>query len=125
MRFSSVAAHIGSKGRMVEDENGQGRISPQDARLTSLEERLKRAGKLEDERRPQIDSRAVIRSAGLRAAQSLVGMPFGGAVIGWVLDRLFDTAPWIMLALMFIGFAGGVIDVMKFSKGSPDQGSGK
>ena len=110
---------------MVEDENGKGRTSPQDARLTSLEERLKRAGQLEDERRPQVDSRAVIRSAGLRAAQSLVGMPFGGAVIGWVLDRLFETAPWIMLALMFIGFAGGVLDVLKYSNNRPDQGSGK
>lgn len=110
---------------MVEDENEQAEPSPEDARLTSLRERLKRADKLEDETRSQIDSRTVIRSAGLRAAQSLVGMPFGGAVIGWVLDRLFDTAPWIMLALMFIGFAGGVMDVMKYSKRSPDQGTGK
>ena len=109
---------------MVEDENGQGRISPQDARLTSLEERLKRAGKLEDERRPQVDA-GCDSFGGPSGGAEPGGMPFGGAVIGWVLDRLFDTAPWIMLALMFIGFAGGVIDVMKYSKGSPDQGSGK
>ena len=47
------------------------------------------------------------------------------ALIGWVLDRLFDTAPWIMLALMFIGFAGAVMDVMKFSNGKPWTGLGK
>jgi len=110
---------------MAEDETEQDPTSPQDSRLTSLDERLRRAERVEGERKPQVDSSAVVRSAGLRALQSLVGMPFGGAVIGWLLDRLFDTAPWIMLALMFIGFAGGVIDVMKYSNKDPNRGVGK
>ncbi len=37
-------------------------------------------------------------------AQNLIGMPLGGALIGWLLDQLFGTLPWIMLALMFLGF---------------------
>ena len=81
-----------------------------------------RIPELEAERAPdQIDASTVIKNVGQRVAQSLIGMPLGGAIIGWLLDRLFDTAPWIMLALMFIGFAGAVLDVMRYSR----QGSGK
>jgi ATP synthase protein I len=107
---------------MAEDETDEAPMSPQDARLSSLNERLKHAEKVEAARAPdQIDASTVVRNVGQRVAQSLIGMPLGGAIIGWLLDRLFDTAPWIMLALMFIGFAGAVLDVMRYSK----QGSGR
>jgi ATP synthase protein I len=111
---------------MAEDETDREPTSPQDARLTSLDERLKRAERVESERRPSpIDSSTVIRTAGMRVAQGLIGMPLGGAIIGWLLDRLFGTAPWIMLALMFIGFAGAVLDLMKNSKTGVDRDAGK
>ena len=46
-------------------------------------------------------------------AQNLIGMPLGGFLIGFLLDKLFGTVPWIALALMFVGFAGAVWDLMK------------
>ena len=111
---------------MAEDETGGDPTSPQDARLGSLNERLKQAERVEAERAPdQIDASTVVRNAGQRIAQSLIGMPLGGAIIGWLLDRLFDTAPWIMLGLMFIGFAGAVLDVMRYSKQGSNRDSGK
>jgi ATP synthase protein I len=36
--------------------------------------------------------------------------------IGWIADRYFGTAPWIMLAMMPLGFAAGVVNVMRLSK---------
>ena len=111
---------------MAEDETEQEPKSPQDSRLTSLHERLRRAERVEGDRKPKpIDSSTVIRTAWLRVAQSLIGMPLGGAIIGWLLDRVFGTAPWIMLALMFIGFAGAVLDLMKNSKTGVDRDAGK
>lgn len=110
---------------MAEDETGQGPTSPRDARVTSLEERLKRAERVEGERRPKLaDSSMVVRSRGMRVAQGLVGMPLGGAIIGWLLDRVFETAPWIMLALMFIGFGGAVWDAMKTFGQGADKDAG-
>ena len=97
---------------MAEDETGQEPTSPQDARLTSLEERLKRAEQVEAGRRP-VDSHKAVSSAGWLVAQNLIGMPAGGFLIGFLLDKLLDTAPWIALALMFVGFAGAVWDLMK------------
>ena len=110
---------------MAEDENDEAPMSTQDARLTSLEERLKRAERVEDERRPKVDSHAVIRSAGSQLAQNLIGMPLGGFVVGFLFDQLFGTVPWIALALMFIGFAGGVLQLMKSSKQGSDKDAGK
>ena len=99
---------------MAEDETGQDSHSSPDARLTSLEQRLKRAEQVEAERKPADPTKA-IRSAGWMVAQNLIGMPLGGALVGFVLDKLFGTLPWIMLALMFIGFAGAVWGLMKKS----------
>ncbi|MEA3080932.1 MAG: synthase protein [Sphingomonadales bacterium] len=107
---------------MAEDEIDEVPKLPPDARLGSLDERLKRAEHVEGERRPKAaPSSAVVRSRGMRVAQGLVGMPLGGAIIGWLLDRLFHTAPWIMLALMFIGFGGAVWDAMKTFGQSADR----
>ncbi|HEY6048466.1 MAG TPA: AtpZ/AtpI family protein [Sphingomicrobium sp.] len=45
----------------------------------------------------------------------MVGGPMGGAIAGWLLDRWLGTAPWLMLGLMFTGFAGGLINVVRIS----------
>jgi ATP synthase protein I len=104
---------------MAEDKTGQDPQSPPDARLTSLEERLKRAEQVEAERKPA-DSTKAVRSAGWMVAQNLIGMPAGGFLIGFLLDKLLGTMPWIALALMFVGFAGAVWDLMK--KQGSDRG---
>ncbi len=111
---------------MVGDERDEVPTSPQDARLSALDERLRQAERVEGERSPKpAVSSMVVRSRGMRVAQGLVGMPLGGAIIGWLLDRLFDTAPWIMLVLMFIGFAGAIWDAMKSFGQGADKDAGK
>ncbi|MEO5640136.1 MAG: AtpZ/AtpI family protein [Sphingomicrobium sp.] len=110
---------------MAEDESGQVPASPQDARLTSLEERLKRAEQVEAGRTAVPVADSAVRSTSLRLMQSLVGVPLGALLIGWFLDRLFGTAPWIMLAMLFLGFGGAFVDVMRQSKQGPDGASGK
>lgn len=108
---------------MAVDENAELPPSPQDARLSSLDIRLKLAERTEGQRRPTFDQQAAVRSSGMRALQSLVGMPLGGALIGWFIDRFTGTAPWIMLALMFMGFAGSVIDMVRISKSGSGSGA--
>lgn len=110
---------------MAGDEPDEVPPSARDARLGSLEERLKRAEQVEGERRPTVDSRIVIRSAGSQLAQNLVGMPIGGFVVGFVFDQLLGTVPWIALALMFMGFAGGVWQLMKSVKQGGNKDVGK
>ncbi len=107
---------------MAADETGQDPQSPEDARLTSLNQRLRQA-KLDEAARkgyPDIErSRQVVRSAGMRILSDLVGLPFGGGLIGWLLDRWFGTAPWIMLALLFLGFGLAVRNVLRIANQGP------
>jgi ATP synthase protein I len=110
---------------MAEDETGEDPTSPQDARLGSLDERLRRAERVEGERRPAADSKTVIRSAGSQLAQSMVGMPVGGFVVGFIFDQLFGTFPWIALVLMFVAFAGGVLQLARSVKQVGNKDAGK
>lgn len=36
--------------------------------------------------------------------------------LGWMADKYLGTAPWIMLALMPLGLAAGVVNVMRLSR---------
>ena len=87
----------------------------EDPQLGSLEARLAAAQKVEAERlardhAPMADSAS---SAGGRVASTMLGYPLGGIVIGFVLDSLFDTKPWITIGLMFAAFIAACVQVVR------------
>ena len=111
---------------MAEDETGEAPKLPPDARLDSLEERLKRAQMAEAERTGQTKHDPNYR-VGQLVLSHLVGAPAGGFLIGFVLDKWLGTKPWLMLIMLFLGFAAGVINVLRISKtppGSNPEGRG-
>ncbi|HEY7806552.1 MAG TPA: AtpZ/AtpI family protein [Croceibacterium sp.] len=85
-----------------------------DPKLESLEERIAAARKTEDERVAQ-EHAPVVRAIGMQVISTMVGYPLGGIIIGFVLDKLFHTAPWIMLGLMFAAFAGACLHVVQMN----------
>jgi ATP synthase protein I len=46
------------------------------------------------------------------AAELIVGVVVGGG-LGWLLDRQFGTAPWLMIVLVILGFAAGLLNVVR------------
>jgi len=105
---------------MAEDDSEEVSKLPPDARLESLDERLDRVRRNDVEKAKAGGDSS---SAGRLIANQLVGGPLGGAIVGWLLDRFFGTAPWLLLILMFVGFVGGFISVMRISskpRGNPD-----
>ena len=90
----------------------------EDPKLESLEGRIAAARKAEDERTAQ--EHAPVVNIGKQVVSTMVGYPLGGIVIGFFLDRVFDTAPWIMLGLMFLAFAGGCLQVVQMNKNRAD-----
>ena len=111
---------------MAEDETDEVPKLPPDARLESLDERLDRLQQAEARRTTRKKGDADNRAGRLVVSQ-LVGGPLGGAVVGWVLDQWLGTAPWLLLGLMFTGFIGGFISVMRISgrsTGSRPDGQG-
>lgn len=114
-----------AQGRsMAEDENGEVPKLPPDARLESLDERLDRLQQEEARRnrRTQVDPN-------MRIAQVvigyLIGGPLGGGLIGYGLDSLLGTKPWLTLVMLFLGFAVGIRNVLRISRNTPSQGSGR
>ena len=93
---------------------------PPDARLESLDQRLDRLQQVEAERTAKAEGHAGNRASRLVVNQ-LIGGPLGGAIVGWLLDRWLGTAPWLLLTLMFVGFAGGFINVVRISNKPPGK----
>jgi ATP synthase protein I len=105
---------------MAENEPWQDPRLPEDARLTSLDRRLKQAQQEEAVRTGKARTVSNVgRSQGMRILSDLVGIPFGSALIGWLLDRWLGTMPWVMLAMLFLGFGIAVRNVLRISRDSP------
>ncbi|MEM8696810.1 MAG: AtpZ/AtpI family protein [Pseudomonadota bacterium] len=104
---------------MAEKDNGRDSFLAEDSRLQSLEERLEAAQRAEEIRSEKRKPRAGPNYAH-RAVSELIGGPVGGAIVGWVLDRLIGTYPWLMLSLMFLGFIVAVRNVYLLTSKRPD-----
>ena len=102
---------------MADNEPGLDPLA-EDARLTSLDQRLQRAKTDEAIRSGEArdDGHASYR-LGNRVLAELIGGMVGGAVIGYVLDRLLDTSPWFLLGLLFLGIAAAFRNIIRISSG--------
>ncbi len=96
------------------------------ARLTHLNERLSEARRERDSRSAQQGSERQTASAkasamarGFRLSSELVAGVVVGAVIGWGIDRLFSTSPWGLIVFFLLGFAAGVINLMRVAGVAP------
>ena len=63
--------------------------------------------------------------AGQLVLSQLVGCPLGGGIVGWLLDRWFGTKPWLMLVMLFLGFAVGVWNVIRISNNAQSKAPGE
>jgi ATP synthase protein I len=109
--------------RMAEDETDEVPKLPPDARLESLDKRLDRLQQVEAAKvaKRQVDPN-------MRIAQTvigyLIGGPLGGGLLGWGLDSLFGTKPWLTLVMLFLGFGVGIRNVLRISRTPPGPGTG-
>ena len=80
-------------------------------------------------RRAQAESQVAETPAGGGATQTMSGMGRGlrlgsefaaailvGAGMGYLLDQWLGTSPWLMLILLLLGFAAGVLNVIRSAK---------
>jgi len=66
---------------------------------------------------------------GFRLSSELVGGVVVGAGLGWLIDRGLGIAPWGLIVFLLLGFAAGVLNVMRSAGVVPsrgiDDGSGR
>lgn len=111
----------GARGKQDKDGHSSGPTAEEaalSARLKRLDDRL---ADIRGERDGQADrtgdgDRATQASAmarGLRLSSELVAGVLLGAAIGWALDRFLSTSPWGLIVFLLLGFAAGVLNVMR------------
>lgn len=95
----------------------------EDSRLVSLEERLDRAEAAEAKRTavtagPETDANYKL---GNRVLAELIGGIGGGALVGWVIDRFADTAPWGLLVVLFLGVIVAFRNIFRIANIRPSK----
>ena len=108
---------------MDNDARGTGDREQLPAEQAALTARLHRLGERLDRIRPEApaeqaqaarpgaDSSAMAR--GFRLSSELVAGVLVGAAIGWLIDRWLGISPWGMIVFLLLGFAAGVLNVMR------------
>jgi ATP synthase protein I len=83
-----------------------------EARLRRARERRQHADAPSEER-PIAGTDASALARGFRLSSELVGAVLLGGAIGWLLDRWLGISPWGMIVFLLLGFAAGVLNVMR------------
>ena len=98
-------------------ESGLGPDPLGDEARRRLDERLSRAEHAEAQRTGAGKSDATESyDLGNRVLAELLGGMIGGALIGWVLDRLFGTSPAFLLTLLFLGIGVAFRNIFRLSR---------
>jgi ATP synthase protein I len=86
------------------------------ARLQRLNEGLgqvRNAGHPSDSSGAQRAATASGYAKGFRLSSELVAGVVVGAGIGWLIDRWLGVSPWGLIVFLLLGFAAGVLNVMR------------
>jgi ATP synthase protein I len=106
-----------SDGARDSGENGEAQTDEAvlSARLKRLSERLARDRAARASDGPPEDRAATASgyARGFRLSSELVAGVVVGAGLGWLIDRLFGIAPWGFIVFLLLGFAAGVLNVMR------------
>jgi ATP synthase protein I len=110
----------GSKDRPVEEAALSARLRNLGSKLGSTQ--LGKTIERDSGARPVADPSAMAR--GFRLSTELVAGVLVGAMFGWLLDRWLGISPWGLIVFLLLGFAAGVVNVMRAAGVAPGRGSG-
>ena len=86
-------------------------------RLDKLGQQLAEAkGKRATAPRVEGEARGAAFGTALKLATELVAGVAVGGFIGWALDRLFGSAPLLMVVFLILGAAAGIMNVVRAAK---------
>lgn len=104
----------GKSGRTPQEDGGKtARDEGLDHRLKTLEEKLSGRRVAEQEKEAARAGKNTGWGNALRLSSEFIAAVIVGAALGWVLDRWAGTSPWGLIVFLLLGFAAGVVNVMR------------
>ena len=79
-------------------------------RLQIAKSKLSKKNQNKDKNRPSSIGAAFKMSTELVSAVAV------GTIIGFILDKWFDTKPWLILIFFFVGVVAGILNVIRSAK---------
>ena len=61
-----------------------------------------------------------VKSASKSVISALIGSLVGSALIGWLFDRWFGTAPWALIVMLFLGIGVAFRQIIRISGERPE-----
>lgn len=105
---------------MTQDGPAQDGKGSSDPRLDSLDMQLREIRKDEQIRSDKANAPAKGMRQGNRVLTELIAGPAGGALIGWLIDRWFETTPWALLICLFLGIGVAFRNIYRISNERPE-----
>ena len=62
------------------------------------------------------EKRGSFMGSAFKLGTELVAAVAVGTIIGFILDTLFDTKPWLIIIFFFLGATAGILNVIKAAK---------
>ncbi len=94
------------------------------ADLHDLEERLKKARKsVHQEEDVDVEKQQRSEAMGIAfkmGVELVVGTGIGG-LIGWALDDVFGSKPWLLIVFLILGFTAGITNVVRDANKSQQE----
>ena len=85
--------------------------------LENLKTRLKIAkSKLQKDKNENTDKKGIFLGNAFKLGTELVAAVIVGTIIGFILDNWFGTKPILIIIFFFIGFAAGILNVVRTAK---------
>ncbi len=81
-------------------------------KLDKFDQRLSKAQKVQDEKRPKEQANNAAGMAYRMAMELVVAVAVSGYIGHW-LDQYFETKPWLMLVMILFGMAAGFKNVLR------------
>ncbi|MCB1425549.1 MAG: AtpZ/AtpI family protein [Zhengella sp.] len=123
----------GRSGRTPQDDgNRTVRDEGLENRLRQLDAKLSKRQTVEREREAARSGKNTGWGNALRLSSEFIAAVIVGAALGWVLDKWAGTSPWGLIVFLLLGFAAGVVNVMRATgqmaefgqQGGKDPGKG-
>ncbi len=107
-------------GEGAERESVSGKL---DQRLNRLEAELAKKGVFEqpasEEGRSEVSGSV---AQAMKLSSEFVAGVVVGALIGWFIDRVAGTSPWGLIVFLLLGFAAGVVNVLRSASNVAKKG---